>query len=556
MLQTPPDLVERYRREGSWGDSVVTDYLDRWADEKPDSTAIVSHFHQDDRSVSLSYGEVRRLVDLAARSLLDLGVRPNDRVAVQLPNWWHFPVLYLACVRICATIIPITPIMRHRQVRHILERTGARVAVVPSTFRGFDHAAMMEQLSADLPSPPRVVVVGNDTPTGMLSFDRDIVPERAEAAEDLGRLRPDPVRSVTCICFTSGTTGEPKGVMHNQATIMFHVRGPASVLGLGGEDTVLMASPLGHYTGFAYGINAPIVWGMKTVLMDYWQPNTAVRLVAEEQVTWTWASTTFLLDFVRSEAHAVHDIPSLRYFICGGAKIPGALIEETHARLPFRVIPDWGMTECGGVTFVWPSDPPSRAAETDGGPVDGMEVSVLDPVTREPTPTGAEGLLVMRGPGQFVGYYQRPDLWDAAHVGDRWFDTGDLARMDDQGYIRIVGRTKDIIIRGGENIPVADVEEILFRHPKVREAAVVATPDARLGERACACVLLRPGEHMSFEEMQSWFAESQTAKQYWPERLEVFDELPRTPSGKVQKFVLRDLVDARAGQGGETDGQG
>ena len=356
-----------------------------------------------------------------------------------------------------------------------------------------------------------------------------------------------PITTVSCVCFTSGTTGEPKGVMHNQATSMIQTRGPASVLGLGPDDTVLMPSPLGHYTGFAYGINTPMVLGMKAVLMDYWQPDTAVRLVAEQGVTWTWAATTFLIDFVRSEAHDRHDIDSLRYFICGGASIPGALVEEAHGRLPFRVIPDWGMTECGGVTFVRPSDPPSRAAETDGVPVEPMELRVVDPTTREPRPVGQEGLLVARGPNQFVGYYRRPDLWDAAHDDDHWFDTGDLARMDEQGYIRIVGRTKDIVIRGGENIPVADVEEILFRHPKVNEVAVVAMPDARLGERACACVVMRPGQRMTFDDLQAWFASSQTTKQYWPERLEVFDEFPKTPSGKVQKFVLRELVEARIG---------
>ncbi len=553
MLQTPPDLVERYRSGGWWGNSVVTDHLDRWASQKPDADAIVSHFYADDRSVSLSYRETRRLVDRTARSLLDLGVRPLDRVAVQLPNWWHFPILYLACVRIGVVIIPITPIMRHRQIGHVLNRTDAKLLVVPSTFRGFDHAAMAGHLSAELPSPPRVVVVGDPVPAGMLSFDSDVV-DRPGPGHPLdpadGRLcgmRPDPVRAVSCICFTSGTTGEPKGVMHNQASIMFQSRGPASVLGLGPHDTMLMASPLGHYTGFAYGMNAPVVWGMKTVLMDYWQPETAVRLVAQERVTWTWASTTFLVDFVRSSAHEIHDVRSLRYFICGGSAIPGPLVEEAHARLPFRVIPDWGMTECGGVTFVRPDEPPSRAAETDGGPVEGMEVRIVDPVTREDVPIGAEGLLVTRGPGQFVGYYRRPDLWRSAHDAGHWFDTGDLARMDEQGCIRIVGRTKDIVIRGGENIPVADVEEILFSHPKIREAAVVATPDPRLGERACACVVLNPEERLTFEEMQSWFAGSRTAKQYWPERLEVFGDFPRTPSGKVQKFVLREQVRARIG---------
>ncbi|MDA1348632.1 MAG: AMP-binding protein [Chloroflexi bacterium] len=548
MLQTPPELVERYRSLGWWGDSVVTDYLDRWTDETPDRIALVSHFYADDRAETLSYGQVHRLVDRLAWTLLDLGVEPSDRVVVQLPNWWHFPLFYLACIRIGATIVPITPIMRSREVGHILERTAARVAVVPSSFRRFDHAAMLEGLSAELTSPPTVIVVGDPVPEGMLSFERDVLLRRREvgrSSEDLRKLRPDPIQAVSCICFTSGTTGEPKGVMHNQATMMFQTGGPRSVLGLSREDTVLMPSPLGHYTGFEYGINTPMVAGMKTVLMDYWDPNTAVRLVAEERVSWTWAATTFLMDFARSDALDEYAVPSLRYFICGGASIPGALVEEVHRRLSCRVIPDWGMTELGGVTFVWPDDPPSRAAGTDGGPIPGMEVSVVDPVTREPVPVGTDGILRARGPSRFVGYYLRPDLWDLANDDDHWFDTGDLARMDEQGYIRIVGRTKDIVIRGGENIPVAEVEDVLFRHPKVSEVAVVGTADPRLGERACACVVLGPGERLTFEELQQWFDESQTAKQYWPERLEVFDEFPKTPAGKIQKFVLRELVEAR-----------
>ena len=548
MLQTPPELVERYRSLGLWGDSVVTDYLDRWADETPDRIALVSHFYADDRAETLSYGQAHRLVDRLAWSLLDLGVEPSDRVVVQLPNWWHFPLFYLACIRIGATIVPITPIMRSREVGHILERTSARVAVVPSRFRRFDHAAMLKGLSAELTCPPTVIVVGDPVPEGMLSFERDVLLKRREvgrSSEDLRNLRPDPIQAISCICFTSGTTGEPKGVMHNQATMMFQTGGPRSVLGLSREDTVLMPSPLGHYTGFEYGVNTPMVAGMKTVLMDYWDPNTAVRLVAEEQVSWTWAATTFLMDFARSDALDEYDVPSLRYFICGGAAIPGALVEEVHRRLPCRVIPDWGMTELGGVTFVWPDDPPSRAAGTDGGPIPGMEVSVVDPVTREAVPVGTDGILRARGPSRFVGYYLRPDLWDLANDDDHWFDTGDLARMDEQGYIRIVGRTKDIVIRGGENIPVAEVEDVLFRHPKVSEVAVVGTADPRLGERACACVVLGPGERLTFEELQQWFDESRTAKQYWPERLEVFDEFPKTPAGKIQKFVLRELVEAR-----------
>ena len=548
MLQTPPELVERYQRQGWWGSAVVTDYLDRWAVEKPDQVALVSHFYARDESVTLSYRQLLRLVDRVAWTLLDLGVAPTDRVAVQLPNWWHFTLFYLACVRIGAIVVPITPIMRHRQVRHMLGRAEARVMVIPPVFRGFDYAAMMEELAGDLPSLQSVVVIGEPVPQGMLSFERDVLAPRREvrrsAAELLG-LRPDPVHDVSAICFTSGTTGEPKGVMHSQATIMYHSGGPISVLELTSEDRILMGSPLGHYTGFAYGINMPLVLGTKAVLMDKWEPETAVRLIAEEGVSWTMGATPFLMDLARSRALDRYDVSCLRTFVCAGATIPSALVEEAHRRLPCRVISVWGMTEDGAVTFIRPDDPPSKAAESDGAPVPGMELRIVDPDTREPVPAGTQGLLVARGPAQFVGYYKRPDLWTAAHDRQHWFDTGDLARMDGDGYVRITGRVKDIIIRGGENIPVVEVEEILFRHPKVSEVAVVATPDPRMGERACACVVLHPGERLTFDELQTWFIKSETAKQYWPETLEVFEELPKTSSGKIQKFLLRDWVSER-----------
>ncbi|MDP6420494.1 MAG: AMP-binding protein [SAR202 cluster bacterium] len=545
MLQTPQELVERYQREGWWRDIVVTDYLDRWADEKPDQVALVSHFYATDRTATLSYRQLHRLVDRAAWALIDLGVGPGDRVAVQLPNWWHFTLIYLACARIGAVIVPITPIMRHLQIKHMLDRTEARVMVIPPNFRNFDYGAMMEELSDELPSLRAVIVVGDPVPEGMLSFERDVLLQRREvgrSSEELRMLRPDPIHDVGAICFTSGTTGEPKGVMHSQATIMYHSRSPGSVLGLNRDDRILMGSPLGHYTGFAFGINMPLALGSKTVLMDMWEPETAVRLIAEEGVTWTMGATPFLMDLTRTDALDRYNVSTLRYFVCAGATIPNALVEEAHQRLPCRVISAWGMTEDGAVTFVRPTDPPSRAAESDGGPVPGMEVRIVNPVSREPLPAGAEGALEARGPGQFVGYYKRPDLWEDAYDAQQWFDTGDLARMDEQGYIRISGRTKDIVIRGGENIPVVEVEEILFRHPKVREAAVVGTPDPRMGERACACVTLNAGEQLTFEDLQTWFDQSQTAKQYWPERLEVFDELPKTPSGKIQKFLLRDWV--------------
>ncbi|MDP6495463.1 MAG: AMP-binding protein [Dehalococcoidia bacterium] len=305
-------------------------------------------------------------------------------------------------------------------------------------------------------------------------------------------------------------------------------------------------SPFARAPGFNRAKNVILVYlqGGPSHL-DLWDPKTALRLISQEGVTWTMGATPFLLDLTRTQAIEQYNISSLRYFVSGGATIPSALVEEAHQRLPCRVISVWGMTENGAATFVRPGDPPGMASVSDGVPVPGMEVRVVDPLSRAPAPFGEEGLLLVRGPQQFVGYFKRPNLWEASHDARGWFDTGDLARMEQSGYIRITGRVKDIIIRGGENIPVVEVEEILFRHPKVREIALVAMPDPRLGERTCACVVLKPDETLSLEEMQVWFRQAQTAKQYWPESLELFEELPKTPSGKVQKFLLRKIVNRR-----------
>jgi acyl-coenzyme A synthetase/AMP-(fatty) acid ligase len=431
----------------------------------------------------------------------------------------------------------------------MVEWTEAKVMVIPSTYRNFDYAAMLGDLAGELPDLRAVIVVGEPVPQGMLSFEREVLDRRREVGRspaDLRRLRPDPVYGLGAICFTSGTTGEPKGVMHNNATMICQARNEISALELTQEDIILMGSPLGHYTGFEFGVNMPLVLGSKTVLMDLWEQDMAVRLIAEEGVTWTIGATPFLVDLTRAPTLDRYDVSTLRYFVCAGATIPTALVEEAHQRLPCRVISGWGMTENGSVSLIWPHDSPGKAAESDGAPMACMELRIVDPTTWEPLPMGSEGLLMSRGPQQFVGYFKRADFWEESHDAQAWFDTGDQARMDDDGYIRITGRLKDIIIRGGENIPVAEVEETIFRHPKVREVAVVAREVPRMGERACACVVLRPGEELTFAELQEWFAQSQTAKQYWPEDLEVLEELPKTPSGKIQKFLLREWINARS----------
>jgi cyclohexanecarboxylate-CoA ligase len=251
------------------------------------------------------------------------------------------------------------------------------------------------------------------------------------------------------------------------------------------------------------------------------------------------ASTPFLSDLASNETVARESVKTLRTFVCAGAPIPSVIVQKATERLGFEVLSCWGMTENGAVTIARPGDPPEKIFGTDGRAIGGMEVRVVD-ANGAPAPAGTVGRLQARGTFTFVGYLKKPELnaWD----DDGWFETGDLARVDADGYVRITGRTKDVIIRGGENIPVIEVENLLYRHPKVQDAAVVAMPDARLGERACAFVVPRPNERPTFAELTAFLAKEGMAKSYWPERLELVEAMPRTPSGKIQKFKLREAA--------------
>jgi cyclohexanecarboxylate-CoA ligase len=308
---------------------------------------------------------------------------------------------------------------------------------------------------------------------------------------------------------------------------------------LGADDVVLMASPMAHQTGFMYGLMMPIVLKASAVLQDVWVPGKAIELIRTERVTFTMASTPFLTDLAKTVAESGQDVPTLRTFLCAGAPIPGPLVEQARKALGAKIISAWGMTENGAVTTALLDDDDERSFNTDGCPLPGVEVKVVD-ADGASLPNGTPGKLLLRSCSNFGGYLNRPHL--NGTDADDWFDTGDLARIDDRGYIRITGRSKDVIIRGGENIPVVEIEALLYRHPAVALAAIVAYPDERLGERACAVVVLKPGQSLTLADVQTFMKEQKVALQYIPERLIVREAMPATPSGKIQKFMLRELL--------------
>jgi cyclohexanecarboxylate-CoA ligase len=537
-----PDVVERYVEAGYWPNTTICTYLDAARRQTPDKTAVVDPFGR------LTYADLGRLVDRLALSLLDLGIETGDVVSFQLPNWHQFVIVQYALSRIGAVGNPLIPIYRHRELRFMLTLAASKVMIIPRRFRDFDYAEMLRQLRPELPALEHIYVLGEDVPDDMEPFEALLAPARDTGAEAAAlNARTVNPNALAEIIFTSGTTGEPKGVMHTHNTILCPVLALIERLRLTSEEVVLMASTFGHQTGYLYGVHMPTVLGGTGVYMDVWQPARAVEIIAVEGVTWTMGATPFLSDLAYAGNLERHDIGSLRLFLSAGAAIPRQLVMDARERLRCAISAGWGMTENALVTVNRIDDGPEKVFGTDGCCVRGMELRIVDDAGQDVS-LGQEGNLLCRGPQHFAGYYKRPQVTAASLVDDGWFTTGDRAVLDHDGYVSITGRSKDIIIRGGENIPVVEVENLLHKHPGVHNVAIVAMPDARLQERACAFVIPAPGRTFTFDEMITYLLEQQLAKQYLPERLEVVTEFPMTPSGKIQKYVLRQRITEQVGK--------
>jgi len=537
----PAGHARMMRARGFWPDRTIDEYLARAIAATPDRAALVAYRADSDSPRRLTYRDLGDAVARAAAGLRSLGTQHGDVVAVQLPNWVEFVVTALAANRIGAVVNPLMPIFRERELEYMLGFAGARVLVVPRVFRGFEHAAMGRTLQRKCTSLSRVVVVDDDGPDGFesLLLGGTARIEPAQRSEQTA-LRPD---DVAVLMFTSGTTGSPKGVMHPSNTLLACANALSARFGLGSDEVLLGCSPLAHMVGYAAILVLGLRVGATIVLQDVWDARRGVNVMAAEGATYTAGSTPFLADICDAVAAGAPRPPRLRSFLCAGAPIPPVLIERADREMGLKVCSLWGMTESLASTMTEPERAAEKSMKTDGRPLDGVEVRVVGP-DGQPLPNGATGRLLVRGAHMFVGYYKRPDIETFDPEG--WFDTGDLAYMDDEGYIRINGRTKDVLIRGGENVPVVEIEALLYRHPAVAEAAVVGYPDERLGERGCACVVLRSGRQLDLEALRAYMAECKVARQYWPERLEIFDTLPRTPSGKIQKFRLREAITGSA----------
>jgi cyclohexanecarboxylate-CoA ligase len=528
------EYVEKY--QSVWPNRTILDYLNEAIAKFPNKVAII------DKKSRITYRELGKLVDRVALGLLELGLGKGDVISFQLPNWNEFVILHYAVTRIGAISNPLIPIYRDREIGYMVGMAESKMLVVPDTFRSFDYPAMINRLSHQWPSLEHVYVIGENVPAGMKPFT-SLLDEPWEERRDssvLDQITHDP-NEVTEIIFTSGTTGSPKGVMHTHNTLCVSTEYWIERLRLTPDDVMFMASTFAHQTGFGYGVRLPATIGGTGVYQDIWNPNEFIDLIEKEGITFTAGATPFLQDTVQLDGIENRKIDSLRAFVALGAPIPRTLVREAAKKVSFAILSGWGQTENGLVTLTKLDDPEEKLTNTDGVPFLGMEVKVID-INGEICPPHQEGDLLARGPAQFVGYLKRMEDTIAEHK-DGWFLTGDRAVIDEDGYIRIAGRNKDIIIRGGENIPVAYMENVLYEHQDISVVQIIAMPDPRLQEKACAFISMKPGkEPLTLKTMQEFLTQKGVAKQYWPEHVEIVEDFPRTPSGKIQKFKLREMI--------------
>lgn len=541
-----------YRQRGWWRDETVVDDLRRAIKNHPDKTAIIAARYFARELTRISYAELGSYMDRFAGALRELGVGREQIVAVQLPNWWQFTAVALACARIGAVLAPIPPDYRRREVEFILSRTEAPVYIGPASWTGFSHRDMLREMAPALPALRHRIFLGagSGLSDGELDFDAHFVANKWEErypASSLDELsaRADDVFNVL---YTSGTTGEPKGVVHSYNTNYAITRALNETMGLGADDVVSLPSLLTASSGFTYLFQMPVLLGATAVYLDVADPDFHLKLIEEHGISFMYGIPTYYLNMLASQKRRPRKVSTLRCLATGSTPVPPHLIAEVREVFGVRLHTLWGMTENGAVTITRNEDPPEWPANSDGAPVPWMEVKIAPALSEDgtPFPDGA-GRLLVRGASQCLGYFKREDIYNACLDAEGWFDTGDLARDDGRGGIRIVGRLKDIIFRHGLKIPVVEVESALYAHPKVREVAIVAHADDRIGgERVCAVVVPRE-EAPTLNELRDHLRKAGMSVSYWPDRLEIISEMPKTPSGKIRKFLLRERLKEQPG---------
>ncbi|MGK8506597.1 AMP-binding protein [Nocardia asiatica] len=512
MRKIPLDLAQRYREEGWWTSETIGDLLAGGLAAAPGTAFRV---HSAARPWSGTVGEVEHIARRLAAGLRRRGVGPGDAIAFQLPNWMEAAAVFWASAFLGTTVVPIVHFYGRKEVTHILATIRPKVFVTTDRFGNTEFAPDARE------AVPIVGVVGAD-------FERLLDP-----APMPGTLPADPA-GAALIAFTSGTTRAPKGVVHSHQTLGHETRQLAGMYPADRGDQ-LTGAPVGHFIGMVNAFLIPVLDRMPINLIDIWEPGKILEVLLAERLTVGGGVPYYVTSLLDHPDCTPAHLPHLRYAGLGGAAVPAAITTRL-AGAGITVYRSYGSTEHPSITGSHHTAPEAKRLFTDGAALPGVEVRLAE-----------DGEILSRGPDLCLGYTD-PELTAAAFDDDGWYHTGDVGVLDAGGYLTITDRKSDMIIRGGENISALEVEEVLLSLPGVTEAAAVAVPDARLGERTAAVLRLRPGRaEPSLDELRAHFGRAGLAKQKWPEEVHVVNDFPRTASGKIQKFLVRaDLAAVRA----------
>ncbi len=527
----PAWRTSHHEQSGEWPSAGIAALLERRVQQTPDRLFIV------DGATRLSFAAMAARAGSLAAGLTRLGIGPGEVISWQLPSWWEAAAVALAIDWIGAVSNPILPIYREREVGFIARQAGARLLIVPGVFRGFDYLELARGVRRDSPRLEHLLAARAESRRDVPSLEALMGPATPPPRAPRGAYE------VSSLFYTSGTTAEPKGVMHTDSTLGAFAQSNIAISGGSGDDVGLLQFPLTHIGGIGAFLAVPLLRGSRVVYLDVWTPERALQLIESEGVTSAGGPPAILQGLMGAKGFDPARVGSLRIAGTGAADIPPELVREVGRRLGAISYRSYGLTECPMLTSGAPDDSEDNRAGTDGRPAPGCRVRIAGDDGGE-LPPGTEGEILAFGPQLCVGYAD-PRLNTEAFTADGFLRTGDLGIADEKGYLRITGRKKDIIIRKGENLSARAIEDVLYEHPAVADAAVIGVADTASGERVCACVVLRPGSApVSLGDLRRFMEGKQVMRQKIPEQLEILAELPRNATGKVLKWELRKKIGA------------
>ena len=534
-----PAVAERYYTEAHWRFDSTSQLFENMVRHHSERTAL-----SDAEGNFFTYQELHAHVESVATCFADAGIGEEDIVTMCAPNWWQTVVCILATLRVGAIINPVPMTYGWKDIKYVVDTCESKALILAGKFRNADHTAHIEDILGPDHGEKLVIQLAEGARQAGVPFDTLL--GKGECAVPLP-AKPD---NVAAILFTSGTESKPKGVVHTHNTILYGERCFIETLELGPEDICFMASPISHASGFLHGVILTLTTGGQLSILDIFTASAAVDQMRRDSATWTMGATPFLVETSNELKARNASLPALRYFLCGGAPLPESVVRRAM-ETGMRVLSVYGSTESPPHTVVWPSDPPENAWTTDGRAAgDGIEIRIVDENGDE-CPQGEIGEEWSRGPNTFLGYLNAPEITARSLDSDGWYHSGDLAYQLPDGSIRISGRIKDMIVRGGQNIAAREVEELLIQIPGCLECALVGIPHERLGETGGAVLVMEPGHVVGVQEVYDLLVKQGVAKFKIPERVECWDALPKTPSGKIQKFkVQKMLAEGIKGEGG------